>query len=94
MALVPIQLVGLEATITNMGAEIGATCSIFEYDKRMETYLQSTNRAEIADVANENIDILTQDPEVYSEPEKYFDKVIRIDLSILEPYIVGLIPQI
>ncbi|MGH9980393.1 MAG: aconitate hydratase [Nitrososphaeraceae archaeon] len=78
-----------KATITNMGAEIGATCSIFEYDKRMETYLQSTNRAEIADVANENIDILTQDPEVYSEPEKYFDKVIRIDLSTLEPYIVG-----
>src|SRR5919112_419339 len=55
----------------------------------METYLRSTNRAEIAEVANENIDILTQDPEVEAEPEKYFDKVIRIDLSTLEPYIVG-----
>ncbi|MCD6038075.1 MAG: aco, partial [Nitrososphaeraceae archaeon] len=78
-----------KATITNMGAEIGATCSIFDYDVRMETYLQSTNRADIAEVANENIDILTQDPEVEAEPEKYFDKVIRIDLSTLEPYIVG-----
>lgn len=78
-----------KATITNMGAEIGATCSIFDYDVRMETYLRSTNRAEIAEVANENIDILTQDPEVEAEPEKYFDKVIRIDLSTLEPYIVG-----
>src|ERR687894_959555 len=49
-----------KATITNMGAEIGATCSIFEYDQRMETYLRSTDRSEIADVANKNIDILTQ----------------------------------
>src|SRR5215208_2260696 len=78
-----------KATITNMGAEIGATCSIFEYDVRMETYLRSTNRDEIADIANQNIDILTQDPEDNAEPEKYFDKVIRIDLSTLEPYIVG-----
>ena len=78
-----------KATITNMGAEIGATCSIFEYDVRMETYLKVTHRAEIAEVANQNIDILTQDPEVNAEPEKYFDKVIRIDLSTLEPYIVG-----
>jgi aconitate hydratase len=78
-----------KATITNMGAEIGATCSIFEYDQRMETYLRSTNRSEIADLANKNIDILTQDPDVENDPEKYFDRVIRIDLSTLEPHIVG-----
>lgn len=78
-----------KATITNMGAEIGATCSIFEYDQRMETYLRSTNRSEIADLANKNIDILTQDHDVENDPEKYFDRVIRIDLSTLEPHIVG-----
>ncbi len=78
-----------KATITNMGAEIGATCSIFEYDQRMETYLRSTNRSEIADLANKNIDILTQDLDVENDPEKYFDRVIRIDLSTLEPHIVG-----
>src|SRR5512145_2434001 len=78
-----------KATITNMGAEIGATCSIFEYDQRMETYLRSTNRSEIADIANKNMDILTQDTDIVNEPEKYFDQVIRIDLSSLEPHIVG-----
>ena len=78
-----------KATITNMGAEIGATCSIFEYDERMETYLRATNRGKIADLANKNIDILTQDTDVENDPEKYFDRVIRIDLSALEPHIVG-----
>jgi aconitate hydratase len=78
-----------KATITNMGAEIGATCSIFQYDQRMETYLRATNRSEIADLANKNIDILKQDSDVENDPEKYFDQVIRIDLSILEPHIVG-----
>ncbi len=78
-----------KATITNMGAEIGATCSVFEYDKRMETYLRSTNRTDIAEIANQNLDILTQDREVNDNPEKYFDHIIRIDLSTLEPYIVG-----
>ncbi len=78
-----------KATITNMGAEIGATCSIFGYDQRMETYLRSTNRSEIADLANKNIDILTQDTDVENEPEKYFNQVIRINLSTLEPHIVG-----
>ena len=78
-----------KATITNMGAEIGATCSVFEYDKRMETYLRSTNRTDIAEIANQNLDILTQDREVNDNPEKYFDQIIRIDLSTLEPYIVG-----
>ena len=78
-----------KATITNMGAEIGATCSIFSYDERMETYLRSTNRGDIADLANKNKDLLSEDPEIESDPEKYFDQLIRIDLSSLSPYIVG-----
>ena len=78
-----------KATITNMGAEIGATCSIFPYDKRMETYLNSTNRKEIASLANDHIALLQADPEVEENPEQFFDKVIEIDLSILEPHVVG-----
>jgi aconitate hydratase len=78
-----------KATITNMGAEIGATCSIFPYDKKMETYLRATGRSEIADLANKHKELLTEDPEVEQNPSKYFDKVIEIDLSKLEPYIVG-----
>jgi len=78
-----------KATITNMGAEIGATCSIFPYDKRMETYLRATEREKIADLANMNKELLTADPEVEQNPEKFFGKVIRIDLSKLEPHIVG-----
>ncbi|MCY4489836.1 MAG: aconitate hydratase [Thaumarchaeota archaeon] len=78
-----------KATITNMGAEIGATCSIFPYDFRMETYLKHTGRAEIAELANRNRDILVADPEIGENPEKFFDKIIEIDLSVLEPHIVG-----
>jgi aconitate hydratase len=78
-----------KATITNMGAEIGATCSIFPYDERMETYLRVTNREKIADLANQNMYLLTPDPEVEQNPEKYFDQIIEIDLSQLEPNIVG-----
>ncbi|MDC0209285.1 aconitate hydratase [Nitrosopumilus sp.] len=78
-----------KATITNMGAEIGATCSVFPYDERMETYLKYTNRKEIADLANQNKELLVADPEIESEPEKYFDKIIEINLSTLEPHIVG-----
>ncbi|MGD1834689.1 MAG: aconitate hydratase [Nitrososphaeraceae archaeon] len=78
-----------KATITNMGAEIGATCSIFAYDEKMETYLRNTNRNDLADLANKNKDLLIQDPEIESEMENYFDQVIRIDLSRLEPHIVG-----
>lgn len=78
-----------KATITNMGAEIGATCSIFPYDEKMETYLRATGRSEIADLANKHKDILTEDPDVENDPSKYFDKVIEIDLSKLEPHIVG-----
>ena len=78
-----------KATITNMGAEIGATCSIFPYDKRMETYLNSTNRKEIASLANDHIASLQADPEVEKNPEQFFDKIIEIDLSTLEPHVVG-----
>jgi aconitate hydratase len=78
-----------KATITNMGAEVGATSSIFPYDERMETYLKYTNREKIADLANQHKELLTPDPEIEKNPEKYFDKVIEINLSTLEPQIVG-----
>ena len=78
-----------KATITNMGAEIGATCSIFPYDERMELYLKSTGRKEIAELANKYKEHLTGDSEVENDPGKYFDKVIEIDLSKLEPHVVG-----
>ena len=86
-----------KATITNMGAEIGATCSIFPYDQRMDIYLRATRRGLIADLANQHIDLLVQDPEIEEEIVdnrdksilKYFDRLIEIDLSKLEPHIVG-----
>ena len=78
-----------KATIANMGAEIGATCSIFPYDERMETYLKYTNRSNIAELANQNKESLVADPEVETNPEKFFDKVIEINLSTLEPHIAG-----
>ena len=78
-----------KATITNMGAEIGATCSIFPYDERMETYLKYTNRGNIAELANQNKESLVADSEVEANPEKFFDRVIEINLSTLEPHIVG-----
>ncbi|QLH03445.1 aconitate hydratase [Nitrosopumilus cobalaminigenes] len=78
-----------KATITNMGAEIGATCSLFPYDERMETYLKYTNRENIAELANQNKESLVADSEVENNPEKFFDRVIEINLSTLEPHIVG-----
>jgi aconitate hydratase len=78
-----------KATITNMGAEIGATCSIFPYDERMELYLKSTGREKIAELANKYREYLIADPEIEQSPEKYFDKVIEINLSKLEPHVVG-----
>ena len=78
-----------KATITNMGAEVGATCSLFPYDERMESYLRATNREKIADLANKYKELLVADPDVEVNPEKYFDKIIEIDLSKLEPYMVG-----
>lgn len=78
-----------KATITNMGAELGATCSIFPYDARHKAYLEATRRGEIAALAEANTDLLTADPEVLENPEKYFDQLIEIDLDTLEPQLVG-----
>ena len=78
-----------KGTICNMGAEVGATTSTFGYDESMERYLRATGRAEVADLANGVKEHLTADPEVYANPEKYFDQVIEINLDELEPYING-----
>ena len=78
-----------KGTICNMGAEVGATTSTFGYDESMERYLRSTGRSEIADAANKVKDYLTADPEVYENPEKYFDEVIEINLSELMPHVNG-----
>jgi aconitate hydratase len=78
-----------KGTICNMGAEIGATTSVFGYDKKMGDYLKGTGRTEVADEADKISVHLTGDPEVYLNPEKYFDQVIEINLSELEPHING-----
>jgi len=78
-----------KGTICNMGAEIGATTSIFGYDKKMGDYLRGTGREEVADEADKLYENLTGDKEVYADPEKYFDQVIEINLSELEPHING-----
>ncbi|WP_304516928.1 aconitate hydratase [Cecembia rubra] len=78
-----------KGTICNMGAEIGATTSIFGYDEKSEAYLRGTDRSDVADMANAIREHLTGDAEVYDNPEKYFDQVIEINLSELEPHING-----
>ncbi|RME95399.1 MAG: aconitate hydratase, partial [Bacteroidetes bacterium] len=78
-----------KGTICNMGAEIGATTSTFGYDEAMSRYLRATDRAEIADLADGIAEHLTGDAECYANPEQYFDRVIEIDLSTLEPHING-----
>ena len=78
-----------KATITNMGAEIGATCSVFPFDEKGKDYLIATDIEDLANLAAENMDILTADEEVLESPEKYFDQVIEINLDLLEPHIVG-----
>lgn len=78
-----------KATITNMGAELGATCSVFPYDAKMAGYLAATDRKQLAQIADQNIDILTADADVLINPKKYFDEVYEIDLSVLEPHLVG-----
>ena len=78
-----------KGTICNMGAEIGATTSTFGYDDAMGRYLRATDRADVADLADGVAEHLTGDPEVYANPEQYFDQVIEIDLSTLEPHING-----
>ncbi|MFC2137281.1 aconitate hydratase [Bacteroidota bacterium] len=78
-----------KGSICNMGAEIGATCSLFGYDEKMAEFLNITDRKEIAEEANKIAEYLTGDKETYEHPEKYFDQVIEINLSELEPHING-----
>jgi aconitate hydratase len=78
-----------KGTICNMGAEIGATTSTFGYDASMERYLKATGRADVAELADGIKEHLTADPEVYANPEKYFDQLIEINLSELEPHVNG-----
>ena len=78
-----------KGTITNMGAELGATCSLFPYDEKMNAYLDKTGRQELARLADSHSDLLTADEDVLLNPENYYDKVIEIDLSSLEPQIAG-----
>src|SRR5256714_1405048 len=78
-----------KATITNMGAEIGATCSLFPYDARTRAYLEATGREALADLADAHAEHLRIDPEVLDDPERFFDRVIDIDLDEHEPHLVG-----
>ena len=78
-----------KATITNMGAELGATTSVFPYDESIATYLRATGRSDVADLADQYREHLQADPEVADAPEKVYDEIIEIDLSTLEPHIVG-----
>jgi len=78
-----------KATICNMGAEIGATCSLFPHDARAAMYLKATGREAIADLADRNAEHLRNDPEIDAEPERFYDRVVDVDLSELEPHLVG-----
>jgi len=78
-----------KGTICNMGAEHGATTSVFPFDAKMAAYLRSTDRAPVAELAEANAALLCADPEVEADPEAYFDRVIEIDLSTLQPHWVG-----
>jgi len=78
-----------KGTVTNMGAEIGATTSIFGYDENLDPYMRATGRGEIADLCKQYAQHLQSDPEVEQDPSKYYDEVYEIDLNTLEPHIVG-----
>jgi len=78
-----------KGTICNMGAEVGATTSLFAYDEAMERYLQATGRSQVVEAAAAIKEELTADPEVYEHPEEYFDQLIEINLSELEPHVNG-----
>jgi aconitate hydratase len=78
-----------KGTICNMGAEVGATCSLFPYDEPMRRYLRATGREAVVQLADENQHLLVPDDEVVANPEAWYDEVIRIDLSTLEPYVNG-----
>ena len=77
------------ATICNMGAELGATCSIFPYDSNSEAYLVNTGRREVADMANKNAVHLRADASVYANPEQYYDQILDIDLAEVKPHLNG-----
>ena len=78
-----------KGTICNMGAELGATGDVFPYDERMATYLRATGRGELVDIAEEYAHLLRSDPEVDEHPEQFYDQVVEIDLSTLEPHVTG-----
>ena len=78
-----------KGTICNMGAELGATTSVFPFDQKMVAYLNITDRADLANLAIANKSLLVADPEVSQSPEKYYDQIVEVDLSTLEPYVVG-----
>lgn len=78
-----------KATITNMGAELGATTSIFEFDENIAKYLRATGRGELAELAAQNAELLSLDEEVLQNPQDFYDRVVEIDLSKLEPFVVG-----
>lgn len=78
-----------KGTICNMGAELGATTSVFPFDQKMVAYMNITDRADLANLALTNKALLVADPEVYQSPEKYYDQIVEVDLSKLEPHVVG-----
>ena len=78
-----------KGTICNMGAELGATTSVFPFDQKMVAYLNITDRADLANLAIANKSLLVADPEVSQSPEKYYDQIVEVDLSTLEPHVVG-----
>src|SRR5438128_5481102 len=78
-----------KGTICNMGAELGATTSVFHFDDRMAAYLRATERADIAQLAEQYREHLVADPEVQADPRRHYDEVVELDLSELEPHIVG-----
>ena len=78
-----------KGTICNMGAELGATTSLFPFDQKMIAYMNITDRTDLANLAQSHKDLLVADPEVYQTPEKYYDQIVEVDLSKLEPHVVG-----
>ena len=78
-----------KGTICNMGAELGATTSVFPFDQKMVAYLNITDRADLSNLAIANKSLLVADPEVFQSPEKYYDQIVEVDLSTLEPHVVG-----
>ena len=78
-----------KGTICNMGAELGATTSVFPFDQKMVAYMNITDRADLSNLAQSHKELLVADPEVFQSPEKYYDQIVEVDLSKLEPHVVG-----